>query len=66
MTAAHEAAVVATAQARQRTATGLPGQVRTLEVLREGKGWLFLDWKEPVDGGRPAAYKVRHRSPGTV
>jgi len=110
VTTAHEAAVVATAQARQgtatkdeafdklvdlmktdlryaesttrnedgqlqllgwgaprsRTATGLPGQVRTLEVLREGKGWLFLDWKEPVDGGRPAAYKIQRRSPGTT
>jgi hypothetical protein len=50
---------------RNRTPTGLPGQVRTLEVLREGKGWLFLDWKEPADGGRPAAYKVQRRTPGT-
>ena len=49
---------------RNRTATGLPGQVRTLEILREGNGWLFLDWKEPSDGGRPAAYKVQRRKPG--
>lgn len=34
------------------------------EVLREGKDWLFLDWKEPVDGGQPAAYKVQRRTPG--
>ena len=46
---------------RSRTATGIPGQVRTLEVLREGKSWLLLDWKEPVDGGQPAAYKVQRR-----
>ncbi len=46
---------------RSRTATGIPGQVRTLEVLREGKNWLFLDWKEPVDGGQVAAYKVQRR-----
>ena len=51
---------------RNRTATGIPGQVRTLEVLREGKGWLFLDWKEPVDGGQPAAYKVQRRKPGAT
>jgi len=51
---------------RQRTATGLPGQVRTLELLREGKDWLFLDWKEPVDGGQPAAYKVQRRKPGAT
>lgn len=51
---------------RRRTATGMPGQVRTLEVVREGKGWLFLDWKEPVDGGQPAAYKVQRRTPGAT
>ncbi len=46
---------------RGRTTIGLPGQVRTLEVIREGKGWVFLDWKEPVDGGQVAAYKVQRR-----
>ena len=51
---------------RNRTPTGMPGQVRTLEVLRQGKGWLFLDWKEPVDGGQPAAYKVQRRRPGAT
>jgi len=29
-----------------------PGQARTLEAPREGEGWIFLDWKEPVDGGK--------------
>jgi hypothetical protein len=51
---------------RSRTATGIPGQVRTLEVLREGRSWVFLDWKEPVDGGQVAAYKVQRRTPGTT
>jgi hypothetical protein len=51
---------------RNRTPTGLPGQVRTLEVLREGKGWVFLDWKEPGEGGQPAAYKVQRRKPGVT
>ncbi len=41
---------------RSRTATIMepPGQVRTLENRREGKDWVFLDWKEPVDGGEAA------------
>jgi len=46
---------------RSRTITGIPGQVRTLEVIREGKDWVFLDWKEPVDGGQVAAYKIQRR-----
>ncbi len=46
---------------RSRTANDLPGQARTLEVLREGDGWVFLDWKEPVDGGKVAAYRVQRR-----
>ena len=23
--------------------------------------WAFLDWKEPIDGGKPAAYKIQRR-----
>jgi hypothetical protein len=38
-----------------------PGQCRTLEAPRQGEGWLFLDWKEPIDGGKPAAYKIQRR-----
>ncbi|HWP38186.1 MAG TPA: fibronectin type III domain-containing protein [Gemmatimonadales bacterium] len=38
-----------------------PGQVRTLEVIREGKDWVFLDWKEPLEGGEVAAYRVQRR-----
>jgi hypothetical protein len=51
---------------RSRTATGIPGQVRTLEMVREGKGWVSLDWKDPTDGGQPAAYKVQRRKPGAT
>jgi hypothetical protein len=52
---------------RQRSVSVLerPGQARTLEVLREGKDWLFLDWKEPTDGGEVAAYKVQRRKRDT-
>jgi len=38
-----------------------PGQARLLEAPKQGKGWLFLDWKAPVGGGTPKAYKVQRR-----
>ena len=43
------------------TALEAPGQARTLEAPRQGEGWIFLDWKEPIDGGKPAAYKIQRR-----
>ena len=45
----------------ERTSLEVPGQVRTLEVVREGDGWLLLDWKEPGAGGQVAAYRVQSR-----
>jgi hypothetical protein len=44
-----------------KTSLEAPGQVRTLEAPRQGEGWIFLDWKEPVDGGAVAAYKIQRR-----
>ncbi len=44
------------------TALQPPGQTRLLEVPKQGKGWVFLDWKAPADGGKPKAYKVQRRS----
>ena len=44
-----------------KTATTAPGQCRLLEAPKQGEGWLFLDWKEPVDGGKTAAYRVERR-----
>ncbi len=41
-----------------------PGQVRMLEASKQGKGWVFLDWKAPADGGKPKAYKVQRRVVG--
>ena len=38
-----------------------PGQARLLEAPRQGEGWVFLDWKAPVDGGQPSAYKISRR-----
>ena len=46
---------------RSPSASDPPGQVRTLELLREGAGWVFLDWKEPSEGGPVSAYKVQRR-----
>ena len=43
------------------TPLAIPGQVRSLEVPRQGAGWLMLDWKAPSDGGAPNAYKVMRR-----
>ncbi len=39
----------------------VPGQPRTLEAPQEGEGWIFLDWKKPVDGGTVASYKIERR-----
>ncbi|MGV8041068.1 MAG: fibronectin type III domain-containing protein [Thermoanaerobaculaceae bacterium] len=44
-----------------KTSLEAPGQTRSLEAPREGEGWVFLDWKEPVDGGAVAAYKIHRR-----
>jgi hypothetical protein len=38
-----------------------PGQVRSLEMMRSGPGWIYLDWKPPVDGGPVATYRVESR-----
>lgn len=49
--------------AGRKTATALtaPGQPRLLEAPRQGEGWVFLDWKAPIEGGKPAAYRVMRR-----
>lgn len=43
------------------TPLAIPGQVRSLEIPKQGDGWLILDWKAPIDGGKPNAYKVMRR-----
>ena len=43
------------------TPLAVPGQARLLEAPRQGDGWVFLDWKAPIDGGAPSAYKVTRR-----
>jgi hypothetical protein len=44
-----------------KTPLQVPGQPRLLEAPRQGPGWLFLDWKAPIDGGRPASYRIERR-----
>ena len=41
----------------------VPSRPRDLEVVRSGKGWVFLDWKFPTEGGEAAAYKVQASRP---
>jgi len=43
------------------TSLEAPGQARTLEIVRQGEGWVFLDWKSPSDGGAVASYKIERR-----
>jgi len=49
--------------AGRKAATPLapPGQARLLEAPKQGEGWVFLDWKSPIDGGVVSAYKVMRR-----
>ncbi len=42
----------------------IAGAPRTLEVKREGRGWVYLDWKSPADGGTVSAYRVLRRTLG--
>lgn len=43
-----------------------PGEPRTLEVVRQGEGWVYIDWKEPAEGGKVAAYKVQRSMDGAM
>lgn len=43
-----------------------PGEPRTLEVVRQGEGWIYLDWKEPAEGGKVAAYKIQRSMDGAM
>lgn len=48
-------------RSRTQTVTEPPGQARTLEIIREGPNWVYLDWKEPMEGGQVTAYKLQRR-----
>ncbi len=46
---------------KAKTPLATPGQARLLEAPKQGEGWVFLDWKAPVEGGTVSAYKVMRR-----
>ena len=46
---------------RRGSANDTPGQPRALEVIREGADWVYVDWKEPSEGGQVGAYKIQRR-----
>lgn len=46
------------------TAMPPPGQSRALEIIGQGDGWVNLDWKEPIGGGKVAAYKIQRSEDG--
>ena len=46
---------------KTKTPLAPPGQVRLLETPKQGKGWVFIDWKAPLDGGKAKTYKIQRR-----
>jgi hypothetical protein len=46
---------------RARSALERPGQCGSLAVVQQNKGSVTLAWKEPADGGKPAAYIIQRR-----
>ena len=50
---------------KAKTPIAAPGQTRLLEVPKQGAGWVFLDWKAPINGGKPRVYKVQRRVVGS-
>ena len=43
---------------KAKTPLAPPWQARLSEAPKQGEGWVFLDWKAPVEGGAVSAYKV--------
>jgi hypothetical protein len=41
-----------------------PGPPRALEVKREGRGWVCLDWKTPANGDAVSVHRVLTRPSG--
>ena len=39
----------------------LPGQVRNLRALEQGRDYVVLGWMSPADGGRAGAYQIMRR-----
>ena len=46
------------------SALSAPGEVRDMGVKAEGDDWVLFDWKQPVDGGSVAMYRIQRRKAG--
>ena len=44
---------------KQRSELEPPGQAIDLEAKREGPGWVLLEWKKPISGGRVGVYHLQ-------
>lgn len=49
---------------RKKREQGVPEQPRYLEIIKQDAGTFVLDWKAPIDGGKPSAYKIQRMSEG--
>jgi hypothetical protein len=49
-----------------RTALEKPAECRALEIVGQGDGWLQIDWKEPIGGGKVASYIVERSEDGVT
>jgi len=49
---------------RSGTPLEAPGEVRNIKLVGEGDSWVVLRWESPVDGGKPAFYKIHRESDG--
>jgi hypothetical protein len=50
---------------RESAAPAAPGAARSLRAIREGPGWVCLDWRRPEDGGVVATYQVQLYHPNS-
>ena len=44
------------------TALTPAGRTRQLQAPKQGEGWVFLEWKHPVDAGRVIAHNIQRRN----
>ncbi|SMF96786.1 hypothetical protein SAMN02949497_4194 [Methylomagnum ishizawai] len=61
VTKPEQLALIGWAAPRANTSLEPPGQPRALEAQRKAVGVVFLDWKDPAEGGKVAAYQIQRR-----
>ncbi len=57
----HKLKLIGWAGKKTKTLLAPPGQARLLEAPKQGAGWVFFDWKAPLDGGKAKTYKIQRR-----